>query len=401
VASRVDAPVATSDQGGPIRSWTEVIPHRFDVRLDGIDVMDQYLVCAERLEASPRVRVHDLDGAITGLLGEGWLVPVDEDPSASWIGPNLEPESALLRYEYSSMVTPRTVLDMDLRTRDSVVLKRQRVLGGYDPAKYLSERVWATGDDGTLVPISILRRRDTAVDGTAPCVLYGYGAYEISIDPTFSSLRLSLIDRGFVYAIAHVRGGGELGRHWYEEGKLLEKPNTFKDFIACGRHLVDGKWAAPGRVVSRGGSAGGLTVGAATNMAPELFAAVVAQVPFVDCLTTMLDPTLPLTVTEWDEWGNPEEEPVYRVMKSYSPYDNVEVGVRYPDILATGGLTDPRVGFWEPTKWVQKLRAACPESRVLLKMEMGAGHAGPSGRYDAWKEEALSMAFILDSLGMA
>jgi len=227
------------------------------------------------------------------------------------------------------------------------------------------------------------------------------------MDPTFSSLRLSLLDRGFVFAIAHVRGGGELGRHWYEEGKFAAKPNTFSDFVACARHLVDGGWTSPDRLVARGGSAGGLLMGAVANSAPDLFRAVVAEVPFVDCLTTILDETLPLTVLEWEEWGNPVEDPaIYEVMKSYSPYDNVAATgpdgrpVRYPDILATGGLSDPRVGFWEPAKWVAKLRAANPANRVLLKTEMGAGHGGPSGRYDAWRDEALVYAFILDALGL-
>lgn len=383
-------------------SWIEVVPHRDDVRLDGVDVLDDYLVFAERIEGMPRIRVHRLDGPVGGPLGEGRLVPVDELPSASWIGPNPEPGSTTLRYEYSSLITPRTVLDLDLGTDESVVLKRQPVLGGYEPSEYVSERVWATAADGTSVPISVVRRRQVAQDGQAPCLLYGYGAYEHSVDPVFSSVRLSLIDRGFVFAIAHVRGGGEMGRHWYDDGKMLEKTNTFGDFVACARHLVDLGWTSPERLVARGASAGGLTVGAVANMAPELFKAIDAHVPFVDCLTTMLDPSLPLTITEWEEWGNPvDDADVYRMMKSYSPYDNVRDGVRYPDVFATGGLSDPRVGYWEPAKWVQRLREASPGSKVVLKMEMGAGHAGPSGRYDAWKEEALSFAFILDSLGMA
>jgi oligopeptidase B len=258
------------------------------------------------------------------------------------------------------------------------------------------------------VPISLVHRPDlTGGPGGSPCLLYGYGSYEASIDPTFSSLRLSLLDRGFVFAIAHVRGGGEMGRHWYEDGKFAAKPNTFTDFVACARALVADGLTAPDRLVARGGSAGGLLMGAVANLAPELFAAVVAEVPFVDCLTTILDDSLPLTVLEWEEWGNPvEDEAIYRVMKSYSPYDNVRsvdehgVPVRYPDILATGGLSDPRVGFWEPAKWVAKLRAANPENRVLLKTEMGAGHGGPSGRYDAWRDEAFVYAFILDALGL-
>jgi oligopeptidase B len=387
------------------RNWVEVIPARTDVRLDGIDVQDDFLICAERTDGMPRIRVHKLAGSSnswSGLLGEGWLVPVTEIPSASWVGPNPEPASTTLRYEYSSLLTPRTVFDLDLNSEEAVVLKRQRVLGGYDQNQYVSERVWATAGDGAQVPISVVRRRDTPLDGSAPCVVYGYGAYELSIDPTFSSIRLSLLDRGFVYAIAHIRGGGELGRQWYDDGKMLNKPHTFSDFIACARHLVAESWADPSRLVARGASAGGLTVGAVANEAPELFRAIDAHVPFVDCLTTMLDPTLPLTVTEWEEWGNPVDDlDVYNVMKSYSPYDNVHDGIRYPDIFATGGLSDPRVGFWEPAKWVQRLRAASPDSRVLLKMEMGAGHGGPSGRYDSWKEEAVALACMLDSLGMA
>jgi oligopeptidase B len=388
------------------RRWVEVIAHRADVRLEGMDVFDDFLATAERYDGMPRIRIYELgaDGSATepwtGPLADGWLVPVAETPSASWIGPNPESGQRLLRYEYSSLITPRTVLDLDFGTKDSVVRKQQRVLGNYEPSRYESERLWATAPDATLVPISVVRRRDTPQDGTAPCVVYGYGAYEYSIDPLFSSIRLSLLDRGFVYAIAHIRGGGELGRHWYEDGKMLNKPNTFSDFVACARHLVETKWASPDKLIARGGSAGGLTVGAAANLAPGLFRAVDAHVPFVDCLNTMLDPTLPLTVTEWEEWGNPLDDPeIYRTMRSYSPYDNVADGVTYPDVLATAGLSDPRVGYWEPAKWVQKLREASPQSRVLLKTEMGAGHGGPSGRYDAWKEEALSIACILDSLG--
>jgi oligopeptidase B len=401
VASRAD-PLGEPAGG---RQWVEVIPHRTEVRLEGLEVVDDFLVLAERTEGMPRIRIHEIGGpdeAWTGPLEDGWLVAVDEVPSASWIGPNPDPTSKLLRYEYSSMVTPRTVLDLDLRSRESIVRKRQRVLGGYEPEAYVSDRLWALAPDGEKIPISVLRRRDTPLDGTAPCLVYGYGAYEVSIDPVFSSIRLSLVDRGFVHAIAHVRGGGELGRHWYDDGKMLKKRNTFSDFIACAQHLVDSGWANVEMLVARGASAGGLTVGAVANEAPEMFRAIDAHVPFVDCLTTMLDPTLPLTITEWEEWGNPlDDSDIYQVMKSYSPYDNVREGVRYPDILATGGLSDPRVGFWEPAKWVQKLRAASPGSRILLKTEMGAGHGGPSGRYESWKEEAMSMACILDSLGLS
>ena len=300
------------------------------------------------------------------------------------------------------------LIDLDLETGQLELRKRQPVLGDFDPNRYTTERRWARAEDGTRVPISLVYRTDLVAAGAgAPCLLYGYGSYEASMDPTFSSLRLSLLDRGFVFAIAHVRGGGEMGRRWYEDGKFLSKPNTFSDFVACARTLVDEGWTSPDRLVARGGSAGGLLMGAVANLAPDLFRAIVAEVPFVDCLTTILDDTLPLTVLEWEEWGNPVEDPeVYAVMKAYSPYDNVRSvdqdgeAVRYPDILATGGLSDPRVGFWEPAKWVAKLRTANPENRVLLKTEMEAGHGGPSGRYDAWKDEAFVYAFILETLGL-
>ena len=386
-------------------SWAEVIPGRPGVRLDAVDPFAGHLVVYEREDGETRVRVVD---AVTGASTR---VDQPETPSTVWAGSNPEYDTTVLRYEYTSMVTPRSVFDLDLATGGSVLRKRQPVLGDFDPSRYRTERRWAEADDGTLVPISLVYRPDLVRPGRegggAPCLLYGYGSYEASMDPTFSSLRLSLLDRGMVFAIAHVRGGGELGRHWYEEGKYLAKPNTFTDFVACARTLVDGGWTSPDRLVARGGSAGGLLMGAVANLAPGLFRAIVAEVPFVDCLTTILDETLPLTVLEWEEWGNPVEDPeVYAVMKSYSPYDNVRsvdadgTPVRYPDILATGGLSDPRVGFWEPAKWVAKLRAANPENRVLLKTEMGAGHAGPSGRYDAWRDEAFVYAFVLEAVGL-
>jgi oligopeptidase B len=401
-------------------SWAEVIPARAGVRLDAVDPFADHLVVYEREDGETRMRVIE--------ASTGTSTPVDqpESPSTVWGGANPEYDSTTLRYEYTSMVTPRSVFDLDLESGGLELRKRQPVLGDFDPERYTTERRWAEAPDGTRVPISLVYRTDRVAapgsgsgggpgagsgrsgsDSGAPCLLYGYGSYEASMDPTFSSLRLSLLDRGFVFAIAHVRGGGEMGRHWYEDGKFLAKPNTFSDFVACARTLIDEGWTSPDRLVARGGSAGGLLMGAVANLAPELFRAIVAEVPFVDCLTTILDDTLPLTVLEWEEWGNPVEDPeVYAVMKSYSPYDNVRsvdgegAPVRYPDILATGGLSDPRVGFWEPAKWVAKLRAANPENRVLLKTEMGAGHAGPSGRYDAWKDEAFVYAFILHALGL-
>ena len=393
--------------GTPRRAfWREVIPARPGVRLDDVDPFIGHLVVYEREGGETRIRVID---ASTGIS-----VPVEqpESPSTVWGGANPEYESTTLRYEYTSLVTPRSVYDLDLETGDTVLRKRQPVLGDFDPARYRTERRWARAQDGTEVPISLVYRADLVggpgAPEPSPCLLYGYGSYEASMDPSFSSLRLSLLDRGFIFAIAHVRGGGEMGRRWYEEGKLAAKPNTFTDFVACARSLIEDGWTAPDRLVARGGSAGGLLVGAAANLAPDLFRAVVAEVPFVDCLTTILDETLPLTVLEWEEWGNPVEDPeIYAVMKSYSPYDNIRAvddegrSIRYPDVLATGGLSDPRVGFWEPAKWVAKLRAANPENKVLLKTELGAGHGGPSGRYDVWRDEAFIYGFILGAVGMA
>jgi len=275
------------------------------------------------------------------------------------------------------------------------------VLGGYDPEQYEQYREWALADDGTRVPISLVCRKGTPRDGTAPAVIYGYGSYETSMDPWFSIPRLSLVDRGVVFAVAHVRGGGELGRAWYDQGKLLAKRNTFTDFVACASYLVKSGWTSADRLVARGGSAGGLLMGAVANLAPDAFAGIVAQVPFVDALTTILDPSLPLTVIEWEEWGDPLHDPeVYAYMKAYTPYENVST-VDYPAILAVTSLNDTRVLYHEPAKWVAKLRATSPQTPVLLKTEMGAGHGGPSGRYDAWKEEAFVAAWILDTLGVA
>ncbi len=390
-------------------SWQEVIPAREGVRLDGVDPFAGHLVLHEREGGETRIRI------LEHRTGASSAVPKPESPSTLWGGANPEYDSAVLRYEYTSLVTPRSVYDLDLDGGEPVLRKRQPVLGRFDPSHYRTERRWARADDGREIPLSLVYRPDLVeapragrTGRPAPCLLYGYGSYEVSIDPTFSSLRLSLLDRGVLFAIAHVRGGGEMGRRWYEEGKMAAKPTTFTDFVASARSLVADGWTAPELLAARGGSAGGLLMGAVANLAPDLFRAIVAEVPFVDCLTTILDETLPLTVTEWEEWGNPvEDAEIYDVLKSYSPYDNVRSTddrgrpVRYPDILATGGLTDPRVGFWEPAKWVAKLRAANPDNRVLLKTELGAGHGGPSGRYDAWKEEAFVYAFVLDALGLA
>jgi oligopeptidase B len=400
---------AADDAGGAEGGWLEVIPHRPGVRIEDVDAFSDVLVLSERSEAETFVRVVPLqpggDPLAGDLLPASWIIPSAESPSASWLGPNPEPNVTSLRFGRTSMVTPTSVLQIALDTRTETLLKQEPVLGDFDPARYVTQRIWADAEDGTRVPISFVHKRGLALP--APCLLYGYGAYEHSIDPTFSSHRLSLLDRGMVYAVAHVRGGGELGRAWYEDGRMEHKANTFSDFIACARHLIAQGIAASDRVAGRGASAGGLLIGAVANASPDLFAALVAQVPFVDVLTTMLDADLPLTVGEWEEWGNPlADRAAYDRMLSYSPYDNVSgqnpdgAPRTYPRLLVTAGLNDPRVSYWEPAKWVAKIRSVSPSTSVLLRTEMGAGHGGPSGRYDAWKEEALVFAFLLDALGM-
>jgi oligopeptidase B len=394
---------------GQADGWREVVAHRPGVRIEDVDAFSGLLVLSERSQAETVVRVvplpSDADPWAGDLLDSSWIVPTTESPSSSWLGANPEPTVTSIRVGRTSMVTPSSVLQLALDSREETLLKQEPVLGDFDPGRYTTRRLWAEADDGTPVPISVVHRK--GLELPAPCLLYGYGAYEISIDPAFSHHRLSLLDRGLVYAIAHVRGGGEMGRAWYEGGRMEHKANTFSDFIACARHLVAESIARPDALAGRGGSAGGLLIGAVANEAPDLFTALVAQVPFVDVLTTMLDEDLPLTVGEWEEWGNPvSDEAAYNRMFSYSPYDNVagqepDGSPRtYPRLLVTGGLNDPRVSYWEPAKWVAKIRALSPATKVLLRTEMGAGHGGPSGRYDSWKEEALVFAFLLDALGM-
>jgi oligopeptidase B len=389
-------PTATPDRA----QWQEVLPARADVRLDDVDAFARHLVVSERAGGLEHLRVLVLadDGAVTG----DDVVAMPDEVYSVWTGTNLEYDTDTLRYQYTSLVAPASAYDFDVPSRTSTLVRRQPV-PGYDPQRYASRRAWATAPDGTQVPISLVWRPDARAEGEAgPLLLYGYGSYEVSIDPTFSASRVSLLDRGVAYAIAHIRGGGELGRTWYENGKLLNKRNTFTDFVACAEHLVAEEWTSPDQLVIRGGSAGGLLMGTVTNLRRDLFRAVVAEVPFVDCLTTILDESLPLTVTEWEEWGDPVHDPaVYDYMKSYSPYDNVVAG-DYPAMLVTGGLNDPRVQYWEPAKWVAKLRTVRTDDRLLvLKMEMGAGHSGPSGRYEAWRDEAFVLAFVLDQLDRA
>jgi len=315
-------------------------------------------------------------------------------------GPNPDFHSRKLRFSYGSLVTPTSVFDYDMNRRTRELRKQTPVLGGYHPERYVSERVFATAPDGARVPISLVYRRGIERDGRHALFLTGYGSYGMSRDPTFSSVRLSLLDRGVVYAIAHVRGGSEMGRPWYEAGKLLHKKNTFGDFIACAETLIALGFTTPSRLAIQGGSAGGLLMGAVVNERPDLFGVVLADVPFVDVLNTMLDPSLPLTVTEYDEWGNPNEERAYRYIKSYSPYDNVRAQA-YPTMLVTAGLNDPRVSYWEPAKFVARLRATkSDDNELLLKTQMSAGHFGASGRYEALKELAFEFAFVLTRLGI-
>jgi oligopeptidase B len=375
--------------------WIDLVGHRPGVRLEGADVFADQLVLSERTRARTQIRVCD------PATGEGELLDMDEDVYAAGIAGNPLFETRTLRFVYASLTTPTQVIDLDLETGERRLLKQQPVRGGYDRDRFVSWREWATAPDGTEVPISLVRRADVPLDGTAPCLLYGYGSYEISIDPGFSPARLSLLERGMVFAIAHVRGGGEMGRGWYEDGKFLHKPNTFSDFVACADHLVDQGVADRSRLAIRGGSAGGLLIGASLNLRPDLAAVAVAEVPFVDVVTTMSDASIPLTVIEYDEWGDPQDPTYLEVIRSYSPYDNVKEA-DYPAMYVSAGLNDPRVQYWEPAKWVARLReTATGGGPILLRTELGAGHAGRSGRYDAWRDEARVLAFVLDRVGLA
>ena len=392
-AANFELAVTDADSPGDL---TVVVPGSDEVRLEDVDVFARFAVLSYRRDALARVAIAPLtaDG-----LGPRHELDFGEELFTSGVGGNAEWDPPVVRVGGGSFVTPGSVYDYVVATDELVLRKQAPVLGGYDPADYKQHRTWAVADDGTRVPLSIVCRADTPRDGSAPALLYGYGSYEASIDPGFSAMRLSLLDRGFVFAIAHVRGGGELGRHWYEDGKLLRKRNTFTDFVAAARHLVAEGWTSHDRLVAEGGSAGGLLMGAVANLAPEAFRGIVAAVPFVDPLTTILDPSLPLTVIEWDEWGNPLDDPeVYAYMKSYSPYENVEPRP-YPAILAVTSLHDTRVLYVEPAKWVARLRATVPDhADVLLKTEMHAGHGGVSGRYASWHERAWELAWIIDTV---
>jgi oligopeptidase B len=375
----------------------ELIPHRDDTRLESVDAFADALVIGFRREGLTGVRVMPNDG-------DAYDITFPEPLYAVGTGSNPDYVATQIRLAYTSFVTPDSVYDYDLPSRQLLLRKQRAVLAGpdgdpFDSTKYRQHRLWATAEDGTRVPISLVSHVDTPRG--APLVLYGYGSYEASMDPWFSIPRLCMLNRDVMFAVAHVRGGGELGRRWYENGKLLHKRNTFTDFNACAAYLVESGWTSSDKLLARGGSAGGLLMGAVANLAPALYAGIVAQVPFVDPLTTILDPSQPLTVTEWEEWGNPLESPdVYAYMKGYSPYENVST-MDYPAILAVTSLHDTRVRYCEPAKWVARLRHDAPGGNYLLKTEMGAGHGGPSGRYDAWKEEAFIYAWILDLFGLA
>jgi oligopeptidase B len=387
----MQTPVAATGKA----NWSEVIPNRDDVFLQSFEIFQDYLVVSERKDGLIQLRIMPWDGS-----GEHYLEFDDPTYRAS-ISTNPAFNTTLLRYSYSSLTTPNSVYDYDMAAREKELLKQDEVLGGFDPSDYESERLFATADDGVRVPISIVYRKGIELDGSNPLLLYAYGSYGSSMSASFSASRLSLLDRGFVYAIAHVRGGQEMGRWWYENGKKFHKRNTFTDFIACGEYLVEAGYTAPDRLYAQGGSAGGLLMGAITNMRPDLFDGVVARVPFVDVVTTMLDESIPLTTGEFDEWGNPKDLQYFTYMLSYSPYDNVEAK-DYPNLLVTTGLHDSQVQYFEPAKWVAKLRALKTDDNVLLlKTNMEAGHGGASGRFERYRETAFAYAFLLDMAGLS
>jgi oligopeptidase B len=374
-------------------NWVEVIPHRDDVLLEGFEIFRNHLVIVERKDGLIRMRVRPWSGAGEHTIDFG------EPAYLAYVSTNMDLDTDILRFGYTSMTTPTSIYDYDMVTKEKTLLKRDEVLGGFEPGNYVTERLSARAKDGKMVPVSIVYRKGLKKDGKNPLLLYGYGSYGASMDATFSSPRLSLLDRGFVYAIAHVRGGEELGREWYEDGKMLNKKNTFTDFIACAEHLVGERYTAPDRLFAMGGSAGGLLMGAVVNMRPDLFRGVIAAVPWVDVVTTMLDESIPLTTSEYDEWGNPNVKEYYDYMLSYSPYDNVAAKA-YPNMLVTTGLHDSQVQYFEPAKWVAKLRALKTDDNVLLlRTKMEAGHGGVSGRYRQYRETAFQYAFLLDLAG--
>ncbi len=375
-------------------NWKEFIPHRADVLLEGMEIFEDYYVLSERKDGLNHIKIVRWDGT------DSYYLPFDNETYTAYVGSNPDFDTETLRYSYTSMATPSSVIDFHMGTKEREVKKEQAVLGGkFAKENYIEKRIWATARDGAKVPMSIVYHKDTPLDGSAPLLQYAYGSYGSTVDPYFSTTRLSLLDRGFVYAIAHIRGGQYLGRPWYEDGKLLKKKNTFTDFIDCSQYLISSNYTSPNHLYAMGGSAGGLLMGAVVNMAPELYHGVVAAVPFVDVITTMLDDTIPLTTGEYDEWGNPNEKEYYDYMKSYSPYDQVAAKA-YPNMLVTTGLHDSQVQYFEPAKWVAKLRELKTDENLLFfDINMDAGHGGASGRFESLKEVAKEFAFLLDLEG--
>lgn len=375
-------------------NWKEVIAHRPETLLENIEIFSNYLVVAERSKGLPQLRIIDQKSGNEHYLDFG------EEAYTSYIGTNMDFDTEILRYGYSSLTTPWSTLDYNMKTKEKTLLKEQEVIGDFDRTNYQTERVMVTADDGTQVPMSIVYRKGVKKDGNNPTLLYAYGSYGATMDPYFSSVRLSLLDRGFIYALAHIRGGQEMGRDWYEDGKLLNKKNTFTDFINCGEFLIKNNYTTTEGLFAMGGSAGGLLMGAVVNMRPDLWKGVVAAVPFVDVITTMLDESIPLTTGEYDEWGNPNEKEYYDYILSYSPYDNV-VAQDYPNMLVTTGLHDSQVQYWEPAKWVAKLRVnKTDDNLLLLHTNMEAGHGGASGRFESLKETAMEYAFMFKLAGI-
>jgi oligopeptidase B len=383
-------PVGRTDQ----KYWQEVIPHRKDVLLEGIEMFKDHLVVTERKNGLIQMCIRPWSGA------ESHYIDFGEPAYLAYVGTNHEMDTPILRYGYTSLTTPNSIYDYDMVTRQKTLLKREEVLAGFDSRNYQAERLYAKGKDGARIPISLVYRKGMVKDGNNPLLLYGYGSYGYSMDAAFSAFRISLLDRGFVYAIAHVRGGQELGRSWYEDGKLLNKKNTFTDFIDCAQYLIKEKYTNPNKLFAQGGSAGGLLIGAVLNMRPDLFKGAIAAMPFVDVLTTQLDETIPLTTSEYDEWGDPHVKKYYDYILSYSPYDNV-IPKGYPSVLVLTGLQDSQVQYWEPAKWVAKLRALKTDNNILLlKTEIEAGHGGVSGRDKKYRETAFQYAYLLDLAGI-
>lgn len=381
----------TSETATEKVNWTEVIPHRKEVLLEDIDIFKDFLVVSERTNGLNKIRVTRWDNTAD------YYLPFDNETYTAYTGTNVDFDTEILRYGYNALNTPSSVIDFNMVTKEKEVKKEQEVLGGtFKKENYIMERIWATARDGVKVPVSLVYHKDTKKNGEAPLLQYAYGSYGNTIDPSFSSVRLSLLDRGFIYAIAHVRGGEYLGRQWYEDGKLLKKKNTFTDFIDVSKHLIADKYTSEKHLYASGGSAGGLLMGAVMNMAPELYHGVLASVPFVDVVTTMLDDSIPLTTGEYDEWGNPNTKEYYDYMKSYSPYDNA-FAKAYPNLFVTTGYHDSQVQYWEPAKWVAKLRENhTGENQILFYCDMESGHGGASGRFESLKEVAKDYAFLLD-----